>query len=344
MNPNNAVMPIVFAADEKFIPYTSAMIQSIMENAAPENQYRIFILHAGVPDRMLDMLSSQTAPFPHFSVTGINLKTRIKGLDFFTENRVTLTRETYFRLFIPELFAEYDKVLYLDGDMICRADISRLFAFDLGDNLIGAVRDFYGIGWIHHYGRDNDEGCFSFKMHARNLLDCYNGGLLIFNIRQFQKTISTKELLDLALSRKWCSHDQDVLNFVTEGRTFFVPYQWNFSFYLNPAYLPKTLEKEYYESIGNEKIIHFCAGPKPWEAHVFVEHSHIRYFAQFWKYALRSPFADTILDRMEENHLIGGSYESFALNQIRRRNGGFSFILKCLMARLGRLSKKEVFR
>jgi lipopolysaccharide biosynthesis glycosyltransferase len=333
MNHSGAVIPIVFAANEHFIPYTSAMIQSIMENAARENQYRIYILHSGISAAVLDMLSSQAAQFPYFSIEGIDISDRIKQYHFFTANRHDITQETYYRLFIPELLSDYEKVIYLDGDMICRSDISKLYAFDLGNNLIGAARDIPGINSFSHDGKNTDDDYYDVKSNMENPCNYFCAGMLLINIKQFQKTIATEQLLDLVLSRKWKSHDQDVLNFLSLGKTLFLPYSWNFIHAGNTDYLPENLVKEYAEAVGHEDIIHFAGvREKPWISPVYV-----RYFELFWKYAARTPFIDTIIDRMKEINIIGCGYESFVIEEIKHRNGGLRFILKCFKAWLNRL-------
>jgi lipopolysaccharide biosynthesis glycosyltransferase len=312
-----------------------------MENAAPENTYRIYIFHSGISAAVLDKLSSQSAQFPHFSIEGIDISSRVKQYHFFTANRSDLTQEAYYRLFIPELLSDYEKVIYLDGDMICRSDISKLYAFDLGDNLIGAARDIAGISWFNFSGQCNDKTRFDFKSNCQTVTDYYNSGLLVINNRQFQKTISTAQLIELALSRKWNFNDQDVLNFLTHGRTYFLPYSWNFIHDPNTNYIPESLVKEYTEAEGHEDIIHFAGPVKPWLKPVFVDYAYIPYFMLFWKYAVETPFIDTITRRMKESHLLGGSYEPFVLDQIRHRNGGFRFIFNCLMARIKQLPKES---
>jgi lipopolysaccharide biosynthesis glycosyltransferase len=327
MNQNN-VIPIVFASNERFIPYTAAAVQSIMENAAPPNQYRIYILHAGISAAILDKLSSQSAQFPHFSIEGIDVSSRIKQYHFFTANRSDITQETYYRLFIPELLSDYEKVIYLDGDMICRSDISKLYDYDLGDNLIGAARDIAGLNSFFRDGKNTDDKYYDVKSNMDNPCDYYCAGMLLFNNKELQKTISTKELLDLALSRKWKSHDQDVLNFLSLGKTLFLPYSWNFIHAENTDYLPENLVKEYVSAQGHEDIIHFAGvREKPWLSPVYVRH-----FELFWKYAARTPFIDTIIERMTEKNLVGESYEPFVINEIKHRNGGLRFILKCFKA------------
>ena len=44
-------------------------------------------------------------------------------------------------LFIPSIFPEYDKVIYLDSDIVVNCDIAELYNKDMGDNIIGAVKD-----------------------------------------------------------------------------------------------------------------------------------------------------------------------------------------------------------
>ena len=327
MNKPNNIIPIVFASNEYFIPYTAAMIQSIMENASPENRYRFFILHAGIYTATLDMLSSQIAKFPYCSLENIDLSSRIKGYGFFTANRPDITQETYFRLFIPELLAGYDKVIYLDGDMICRSDISKLYAFDLGDNLVGAARDIAGLNSFFRDGKNADTDYYDVKSNMNDPCDYFCAGMLIFNNKQFRQKIAAAELLDLALSRKWKAHDQDVLNFVAKDRILFLPYSWNFVAPENTNYLPENLVQEYAEAVGHEDIIHFAGGKKPW-----INPVYIRYFEFFWMYASRTPFLDTIIARMEQKHLLDGSYEPFVIEEIKHRNGGLRFILKCLKA------------
>jgi lipopolysaccharide biosynthesis glycosyltransferase len=324
----NTVIPIVFASNEHFIPYTSAMIQSIMENACPENQYRIYILHSGISAAILDKLSSQSVQFPHFSIEGIDISCRVKHYHFFTENRCDITQETYYRLFIPELLAEYDKVIYLDGDMICCSDISKLCAFNLGNNLIGAARGIAGLNSFFRDGKNTDDDYYDVKSNIDNPCNYFCAGMLLINIKKFQETISTEQLLDLVLSRKWKSHDQDVLNFLSLGKTLFLPYSWNFIHAESTDYLPENLVKEYACAQGHEDIIHFAGvREKPWLSPVYVQ-----YFELFWKYAARTPFIDTIIERMKENHLIGERYEQFVINEIKHHNGGLRFILKCFKA------------
>jgi lipopolysaccharide biosynthesis glycosyltransferase len=92
------------------------------------------------------------------------------------------------------------------------------------------------------------------------------GALTVFNIEAFRQTISTEKLFELAASREWQVHDQDVLNVVAEGKTLLLPFHWNNFNNLSWAkYLPDNLKAEYDDAKENPKVLHF----KPWGGGVF---------------------------------------------------------------------------
>ena len=52
-----------------------------------------------------------------------------------------VTMTIYFRLFIADMFPQYDKAIYIDADTVAEDDLTTLFATDLGDNLVAGVAD-----------------------------------------------------------------------------------------------------------------------------------------------------------------------------------------------------------
>lgn len=47
----------------------------------------------------------------------------------------------FYRLFIPELFPQYDKAVYLDADTIICTDIADLYNTEIGDNMFASCPD-----------------------------------------------------------------------------------------------------------------------------------------------------------------------------------------------------------
>lgn len=108
------------------------------------------------------------------------------------------TPTVYFRFFIPEIFAHYEKVLYLDSDLICLRDIADLYRVDIGGNLLGAVRDV-------EYARIYNENCeikgYRVKDYCDDILKLkdythyFNSGVLGFNIKKCREFALTDKLL-----------------------------------------------------------------------------------------------------------------------------------------------------
>jgi lipopolysaccharide biosynthesis glycosyltransferase len=319
-------------------------MQSIMETANKEKKYSFFVLHHDISSGTIANLREQISYYSNFSIDFINITKLIMNIDFFTKNRKNITIETYFRLFIPYLFSEYKKVIYLDCDMICCVDISEIHDIKLDNNLLVSSRDLFRIA---RYYRDNKKKCYTKRRLdyeigislLKNPNNYFLAGMLVFNTETFRETISISDLLNFATSKKWQYHDQDILNVLCEGRVLFLPYMWDFvcddtNYQIN--FVPEFLKESYFSAKINPKIIHFATDQKPWTT-LF----HIPNFDKFWKYATRTQFLDIIIQRMlNNNFIISTSFEACIYNNIKYRKGlGLLFIAKCFCTWFFRVKK-----
>jgi lipopolysaccharide biosynthesis glycosyltransferase len=270
------------------------------------------------------------APYHHFLLDFIDVAEYIQGYNFFTANRDTITIETYFRFLIPHLFPKYEKIVYLDGDMICCTDVAELYDVDLGDHLLASSRDTGNIGDYHRPESKKRRYYNNEVLKLSNPDNYFIAGMLVMNIPAFRNQFTVKELLDFAVSREWRAHDQDVLNVLCQNETLLLPIAWDYTHDdESAAYLPALLKKEYDDTKKAPKIVHFPGERKPW-----VNAVNVPYFELFWKYATRTPFIDLILERMAEKGLTGFTYKEHIFNDIKNRQKlGLRFIVKCFMAR-----------
>jgi lipopolysaccharide biosynthesis glycosyltransferase len=297
-----ATIPVVFSSDNYFIPYMAAMIQSIMDNARQPFRYRFFVLHRGISAENQGLLKTQVAPAdlreagsrgetPSFSVDFIDVSAHIRGYRFPTH---FLPVESYFRLLIPYLF-EYEKIIYLDSDMICNADLAELYAVDPGTSLLAACRDDFLAG-------DRGRG-HALSIGLSSHRDYFNAGMLIINRERFSRSVTMEQLLGLAVSRDWRFCDQDVLNLVCAEKTLILNMEWNAMVTMrNEDQFPPSLRQEYRRSRAAPKITHF-AGPKPWDrrfSFAFSSASMSAHLELFLRYAERTPFIATVRERMEQ--------------------------------------------
>jgi lipopolysaccharide biosynthesis glycosyltransferase len=323
-------IPIVFSSNDRFVPYMSTMIQSIMENAGLNRQYVFYILYREISNNNMDLLRKQIILFSHFSVEFIDVNKYISEYNLYISKHLTV--ETYFRLLIPYIFSEYQKVIYLDCDMVCCTDIASLFDIDLENKVLAAVWDVYVPRYYDPQFSSRIKKMHTVLCRQKNIETYFNAGMILFNIGLFRESISIKKIFELAQSKEWSFHDQDVLNIVSEGKTLLLPYHWNFFYTDSAIYLPEHLKIEYNNAEDSPYIIHY----KPWKS-VF----NVLYFELFWKYATRTPFIDVIISYMKSDGLIANKHSySPIIDIITRRKGlGLRFILYCIKAWLFRKKK-----
>jgi lipopolysaccharide biosynthesis glycosyltransferase len=316
-------IPIVFSSDNNYIPYTAVAVQSIMENANKDNDYRFYILHKDVSDQFVHLINKQLSQFPNCLIEFINVSGYISNYDFFVSRHISI--ETYFRLFIPYILPNYDKVIYLDGDIFCRVDISELYNLELNDNLLAAVRDV-GVSWYYapRHSEYNSR-IYYVLMHLHVPESYFNGGMLVMNTNLLRKTFTLEYLLNFSTTHEFQIHDQDVLNTLCEGKVYLLPFTWNFMRTGDSVYLPENLKDQYIKAELNPKMIHF----KPWTYGNYAP--YLPFSECFWKCAAKTPFYDLIFLQMKEKKILASHSirDQIFLDIKNRNNCGIRFIIKC---------------
>lgn len=195
----------------------------------------------------------------------VNLGGRLR--DVYTDQRYS--EAASFRLLMPELFPELDRVLYIDCDVIVRQDVARLFdQTELGDNYMGVIYEAPIEGQAERW---KALGCDPGKY--------FNSGFLLMNLKQMREEGVSARLLD-ACRVDWLEFpDQDALNQVCKGRVLPLSPLYNSirTFFL-PQYKPEFVS-QYSETLWDEVQrcgnIHYTGG-KPWNLFTVK-------FGEWWK-------------------------------------------------------------
>lgn len=316
---------IAFAANDAFVPYMATMIWSIIANGSRENNYDFVVLQSDINARNQKLLQEMVAPFENVSLRVIDVAAQIEGYTFFVGNKENFTKESYYRLLIPELMEAYEKVLYLDGDMVALTDVAQLYQTDLKGYLLASSRDLCGM--IAYYNPLMDLRKYRDRELALQTPDEYFiAGMLLFNIPEFRKAYSTEYLLKFATSRDWRQHDQDVLNVLCQGRTKLVSAAWDVMVPEFIEYLPKPLQEELEASVAAPKILHFGGDMKPW---LCMDAPFGEYF---WRYAAQTPFLQEIIRRRLESDRGVYSVRGAMEQEFRQGKAGARYILKYIRA------------
>ena len=133
------IIPIFFAADKKYIPFLSVSLDSLKENASKSYRYEIYILNTDIDEKEAEPVKKFEDE--KFGVHFIDVSERLEEVKNSLQLRDYYTGATYYRIFIANMFPEYEKALYIDSDTIVLGDVSELFHTELKSNLIGAIPD-----------------------------------------------------------------------------------------------------------------------------------------------------------------------------------------------------------
>lgn len=318
-------VPIVFSANDFYVPFLSTVLQSIKDNSSFSNNYDILILNTDISEKNQTILKRQMQA-NNFSVRFIDVKRRMekyRNLPLRGHFRV----ETYFRILMPEMLPNYDKMIYLDSDMIVCGDLAELYETNVEGYLLAACKDADTAGLYNGY-EPNKKNYMDNVLRLNNPYEYFQAGTILFNLDEFRKTYMVEEMMDFAMSYQWELLDQDVLNYLAQGRTKFVDMAWNVMMDWRNIRIkeiislaPHYLYDEYMKARKHPKIIHYAGPDKPWDI------PYCDFAEEFWIYARRSPFYEIILLRMfaAENgahppvYLYNRIYPEFA-ERFRREN------------------------
>ena len=138
----NREIPIFFTIDDGYAPFLAVALNSAIKNSNPKRCYRAIVLYQSLNETNLKKLKSLERA--NFKIELAPMTANFEALDDRMSNRLRcdyFTLTIYFRLFIPAMFPQYDKGIYIDSDVVLTDDIAGLFDTDIGDNLIGACND-----------------------------------------------------------------------------------------------------------------------------------------------------------------------------------------------------------
>ena len=281
-------IPIAMVSNENYAPFYAAMIQSLLQNLSSTSNYDLVFLQRDFQSKTKRLFKSMIESYPNVSIRFYNVG------QFFADSQLnvspTIPIETYFKLMIPELFKSFSKVLYLDGDMIIKADISELFETDISDYLLGAVIDIAAAGVVNGFDQYRKEYVLNY-MRMKNPLNQINAGVLLINIAKMRENFTTQYLLKFAEGAAFQFQDQDVLNVLCEGNVLFLEQNWNFAGDEIQGYrgnietfAPRDYYLAYRKAAENPKIIHYAGNEKPW---YFPQQE---WAEEFWTNFAKTPF------------------------------------------------------
>lgn len=304
-------IPLIFATDDAYVPFLSVALKSIIDNASKEYKYPVYILTAGISNTNFSKLKKLENE--NFSISTVDVTKNLNNLKSNLHLRDYYTKAIYYRIFIPTLFSQYDKAIYLDCDIVVTDDISKMFFVDLKNNLLGAITEEVMIN-VDTFGRYSEE---ALGVERNNY---FNSGILLMNLKLMRKEKIEQQFFTLLEKFKFIvAPDQDYLNVVCKDRVYYLSKGWNRTPILDKSFNDNDLH-----------LIHYKMAWKPWH------YDGVLYGDIFWQYAKTTNFIEDILS-IKENYSEAeiqndkDSYQKLlatAIKDINDKNNYFKSISK----------------
>ncbi|MBQ3817023.1 MAG: glycosyltransferase family 8 protein [Clostridia bacterium] len=209
-------MNILYCGDGNISDGLTISVLSLIKNV--KQPLCIYVLTMSYMEKAA--LSEEFADFLDRRVKSVNNESFVKLFDItnlFESEQPNANKDTRFtpfcmlRLFADEIKEIPDKILYLDCDVICRKDFSKMYNIDLADNELAGVLDYYGR-WF-------------FKKNPFKF-DYLNSGVLLLNMKRIRKTGLFSKCRKLCRNKKMFMPDQSAINKLSIGKRI-LPRKYN---------------------------------------------------------------------------------------------------------------------
>jgi lipopolysaccharide biosynthesis glycosyltransferase len=288
---------IAMSSSENFAPFCATAIKSIIDNSNSKRNYDIIIMESDIHEKVKILIKKMAESRPNISIRFLNVEQRISK--YRLRIREHFTVQTYFRLLIPDLLPDYEKVLYLDCDLIIKADVSELFDTNIQEYYIAGVPDTVLAGILNGYDKSkNTYYKNQVRIKEENMLTQLNAGVLLMNLAAIRAEYSADEMLEYAQAGAFELADQDVLNSLFQDSIMLLSHEWNAAddeqgtlrAYV-ATFAPRELFHQYSAALKNPKIIHYLGTIKPWNEPGY------QLADEFWNTLIETPFYEIVLHR-----------------------------------------------
>ena len=223
---------VVLAANYAYVDQVMTTIKSICYH---NRSIRFYLINSDFPNEWIKQINKR---LEKFDSEIINCRVTSEQISRY---KTDISYTVFLRYFVAD-FVKEDKALYLDCDLLVTKNLDDLFATDLQDYPLAAVRDFGGRAYFG--------------------LEIFNAGVLLVNNAFWKKENMTQKLIDL--TNEWHDKveqaDQSILNMLFEHKWLELEFDYN-HIVIHKQFTDYQLP----EGQDYPAIIHYLSHRKPWK-------------------------------------------------------------------------------
>jgi len=301
--------PVVLATDENYAAPCAVVIESLLQNTANPSAIDFYIYESNLAAETKRRLEAVA------DYHGASLRIRAPDMRRLQKLplRENFTAVAYNKLLAPNDFAQFERLLYLDCDVLVERDILPLFNADLDDNIAGGVPN----GPAPFIERFNSRHGFPENAPV------FNTGVLLIDPEKWKDNEVSSRAVDWIEKNKnnLIYRDQDGINIVIKDDIKSIDPCWNME---ARHYREKMMGiSNWWDKIEEDVILHYTGSRKPWKPWTYVPRQR-----RYREYLKATPFFRSGL--MPESGLVF---------EVSRRAGWLRLLVEAGRVRAGRMKQ-----
>jgi len=254
---------VVTAANEDYLYPLAVMLKSLEANLEDDCFVDLYVLFSFFPEQGRHEITNS------LNSAKLNLKWIEVNHNKLSELKVDghVSVATYYRLLIEDIFTEFDKVIYLDADLVVNRCISKIWnASFRGKHLLAVPHASKKSGLV-----SGERGLPSYKLLGiPENTRTFNAGVLIMNLKLWRRDSISEKVIEYL--KKYQAYvlwwDQDGLNAILYNKWLPLPSVWNVMtnhLVTFTTWEDSLLPKQVYLTISRSPaIVHYAGPSKPW--------------------------------------------------------------------------------
>lgn len=232
------IINICYASSNNYAKYLALSMATVLTSKATDDNIKFYILDGGLTEKDRENLID-LRKIADFEIEFIKIdKEKFTNCPINTAKYLSIV--TYYRLSLPDILQDIDKVLYIDCDTRINGSLKQLFNTDLEGKPLGAAHDVNSRQLCKEY----------------NLNDYYNAGVLLLDLNKLREIKFTSEIFDWISqnSAKLKYNDQDAINIFFANRIKTLDPKWNIQI--------RNHARNYKAKFGRAVICHYITKDK----------------------------------------------------------------------------------
>ena len=313
-------VPIIYNFSKGYVPAFTVCLKGALRYFSDDHNYDIIILSRQLTDEQEGIINSMIEDRENVSVRYLNPAPFFSGMRYFMADRLPL--EGFFRSSAPFVLKHYDKLIYMDADMLVKADLAELYDTDVSGYYVGAVQDLVAKAFLNMKDKTDYAKDYLFRAKYRMMLkkpdEYFNSGLMLLNCAEIRNNFKWQDMMDYWKRVEFKSDDQDMLNSLFQGHVKFLDLAWNVFAKTNETFAtvyeqaPKADYERYLEARKHPKIVHYITEVKPWNV------GQGDFVLEFWQLARNTPYYEALLEKIAG--FLSQNVQTYTMYQMEYRS------------------------